>query len=398
MSEADMVHSGESNRARALAGEFQRHFDVEPDGVWRAPGRVNLIGEHLDYNNGLVLPFAIDRSAMVAVRLVPDREESDLTSTWIDPRTGEPARARLVVRDVQPGSVSGWASGPAGVAWALKQAAGVHVPAFELMLDSNVPVGSGLSSSHAVEVAVAMALNDLTNAGLSRRDLARVTQRAENEFVGAPTGIMDQSASLLATSGHAALLDCRTLEVEHIPLQLAEAGLRIVVVDTCVAHSNDDGGYAARRAACERGAAALGVESLGDLPVDADISDLDEATLPRVRHVLRERARVDAGVEHLRAGRWAELGKELTESHNSLRDDYQVSCPELDVAVERMLGAGALGARMTGAGFGGSAIGLVPADDLESVKVEVLAAFDERGWQSPRLFTVLPGPGASRVG
>lgn len=386
----------ENRRVQELTREFDAAFGAEPEGVWRAPGRVNLIGEHLDYNNGLVLPFAIDRSALVAIRLAPGRQEAALISTWSDPSTGERARAAFRPGALEPGDVRGWAAGPAGVAWALAESTGTEIPPFELLLDSTVPVGSGLSSSHAVEVAVALALNDLVGAGLSRRDLARVTQCAENDFVGAPTGIMDQSASLLSTAGHAILLDCRSLEAEYIPLELVGAGLRLLVVDTRVAHSNDDGGYAARRAACERGAEQLGVGSLGELPVDADISALSGETRRRVRHVLSERARVDQAVQNLREHRWAALGENLTASHVSLRDDYEVSCPELDTAVESLLGAGALGARMTGAGFGGSAIGLVREADVGTASSAVVDAFGERSWGRPRVFEVLPGPGASR--
>lgn len=386
----------QAQQVQDLAREFEAAFGAGPDGLWRAPGRVNLIGEHLDYNNGLVLPFAIDRSALVAVRLTPGSQESRLISTWVDPSTGERARAAFRPEALEPGNLHGWAAGTAGVVWALQKHAGTRIPPFDLLVDSTVPVGSGLSSSHAVEVAVALAFNDLIEAGLSRRDLARITQRAENDFVGAPTGIMDQSASLLSKAGHAVLLDCRSLEAEYIPLDLVAAGLRLLVVDTRVTHSNDDGGYAARRAACERGAEQLGAGSLGELPLDADISALTGETGRRVRHVLSERARVDDAVRNLRAGRWAALGENLTASHVSLRDDYEVSCPELDTAVESLLGAGALGARMTGAGFGGSAIGLVREADVGTASSAVVDAFGERSWGRPRVFEVLPGPGASR--
>lgn len=389
--------SADQKRAAELTEAFRELFGEAPDGVWRAPGRVNLIGEHLDYNNALVLPFAIDRSAMVAVRLLPEGSSCELVSTWMDPVTGEQARAEFNPRELRPGVVTGWASGPAGVVWALEQSTGVEIPPFQLLLDSTVPVGSGLSSSHAVEVSVALALAELTGAAVDRRDLARITQQAENQFVGAPTGIMDQSASLFSTAGHAILLDCRTLESEQIPLPLEESGFRLLVVDTGVSHSNDDGGYAARRAACEQAAEFLGVDSLGELPLDTDLSQLPQEILPKARHVLSERARVDAAVEHLRSGRWEKLGAELSGSHASLRDDYQVSCAELDVAVESMLGAGALGARMTGAGFGGSAIGLLQAADVAQVTDAVNAAFQEAGWAPPRVFTVLPGGGADRV-
>lgn len=387
----------ERQRAGRLVELFQDAMGATPHGVWSAPGRVNLIGEHLDYNNGLVLPFAIDRSAMVAVRVVGQGQRCRLVSTWVDPSTGQSARAQVDLDQLRPGSATGWSAGIAGVMWALRETTGMPVPACDVLVDSTVPVGSGLSSSHAVEVAVALAVAELMNAPVNRRDLARITQRAENDFVGAPTGIMDQSASLLCTTGHMILLDCRTLFAEQIPLPVEQAGLRMMVVDTRVTHSNDDGGYAARRAACEQAAAMLGVESLGELPVDADLSALPDDVLPKARHVLSERARVNAAVEHVRAECWQALGEELTRSHVSLRDDYQVSCPELDTAVDTMMAAGALGARMTGAGFGGCAIGLVKGEDLPRVQTAVVDAFADARWREPRIFTVLPGSGASRV-
>lgn len=387
----------EHGRATALSHSFSEFFGAPADGLWRAPGRVNLISEHLDYNNGLVLPFAINRSAVLGIRLIPESNTSEVVSTWVDPATGNQAHDTFRMDRLAPGGVTGWASGLAGVAWALQQTTGAPVPAFQALVDSNVPVGSGLSSSHAVEVSLALALAELTGADVDRRDLARITQRAENDFIGAPTGIMDQSASLLSTAGHAILLNCRTLETEHIPLPLEQAGVRLMVVDTRVAHRNNDGGYAARRNACEESARLLGVETLGDVPTGTDLSELPEHLRPKARHVLNERARVQTAVNCLRAGDWAGLGHALNESHESLRDDYNVSCPELDLAVETMQKAGALGARMTGAGFGGSAIGLFCDADIPQAKTAVKEAFAHAKWVEPRLFTVLPGPGADRL-
>ncbi|MFI7580575.1 galactokinase [Kocuria kalidii] len=394
-------------RARQLARRFAGVFGHAPDGVWRAPGRVNLIGEHTDYNDGFVLPFALDRSAMVAVRLRRPEEPGpdggaaghdvvDLASTWTPDGTGL-SRARLRVADLVPGAVAGWGAYPAGVVHVLSGPDGVRVPGFELLLDSTVPVGAGLSSSHAVEVATIVALDDLLALGLDRPAMARLTQRAENEFVGAPTGIMDQSASLRGRAGAALFLDCRSLEAELVPLPLAEHGLTVLVVDTRVAHSHADGGYAARRAACERGAAALGVGSLRDVPRDTDLGALDEETARRVRHVLTENDRVLETVERLRAGDVTGIGELLAASHASLRDDYEVSCPELDLAVDTARGAGAVGARMTGGGFGGSAIALVPADAAERIAATVAEAFARAGHRAPDAFLVAPGDGAGRV-
>ncbi|MET4061675.1 galactokinase [Arthrobacter sp. UYP6] len=390
-------------RAETLARRFAEIYGSEPDGVWRAPGRVNLIGEHTDYNNGFVLPFAIDRSALVAVRLrrpggdpkVPDGVVR-LASTYA-PKARRLSRARFRIRGLAPGSADGWAAYPAGVVYAL-QTAGYPVPAFDLLLDSTVPVGAGLSSSHAVEVAVIVALNDLLGLELERAEMARLTQYAENRFVGAPTGIMDQSASLMGREGSALSLDCRNLEAETVPLPLAEHGLAVLVMDTRVAHSHSDGGYSARRASCERGAAVLGAESLRDVPAGADMSGLDEETRRRVQHVVGENQRVRQTAAELHAGRMDALGHLLTASHASLRDDFDVSCAELDLAVDTALTAGALGSRMTGGGFGGSAIALIRCADEEQVRTAVLKAFRSRGFREPVLFTVLPAAGAGRVG
>ncbi|MFI7742743.1 galactokinase [Kocuria rhizosphaericola] len=396
-------------RADALARRFTEVYGRAPDGVWRAPGRVNLIGEHTDYNDGYVLPFAIDRSALVAVRLRrPDEvvrdgdgaaaasDVVDLASTY-DPDGSGLSRARFRVPGLAPGAVAGWGAYPAGVVHVLGSLDGVEVPGVELLLDSTVPVGAGLSSSHALEVATIVALDDLLGLGLERPAMARLTQRAENEFVGAPTGIMDQSASLLGRAGAALFLDCRTQESELVPLPVAEHGLTVLVVDTGVAHSHADGGYGARRASCERGAAALGVASLRDVPEQADLSALDGETVRRVRHVLSENRRVLEAVERLRAGDVRGVGNLLAASHASLRDDYEVSCPELDLAVDTALAAGAVGARMTGGGFGGSAIALVPAAQGEQVRSAVAEAFAAGGHRAPDVFAVVPGEGAGRV-
>jgi len=397
----------ERARAERLTRRFIELYGHVPHGVWRAPGRVNLIGEHTDYNNGFVLPFAIDRAAMVAVRLKESSDSAahsaDLASTYA-PDGGGLTKASFTIADLAPGSVDGWGAYPAGVVHVLAGLDGIDVPGFELLLDSTVPVGAGLSSSHAVEVAMIVALNDLLGLGLSHPDLARLTQRAENEFVGAPTGIMDQSASLMGRAGGALFLDCRTLEAQVVPLPLAEHGLSVLVIDTKVAHSHAHGGYAARRASCERAAATLGVTSLRDLSTTADdaapapfLDALDVETARRVRHLLTENRRVLETVERLRHGDLNGVGKLLTESHVSLREDYQVSCAELDLAVASALNAGALGARMTGGGFGGSAIALFHAVQLDQIRGAVLSAFAAHELQTPDIFTVLPADGARRI-
>ncbi len=363
--------------------------------MWAAPGRVNLIGEHTDYNDGFVLPVALDRTTLAAVRRRPD----GTVRAW----TTRPGAARRPVtvslRDARPGGVPGWAAYPVGVLWALREP-GADVPGVDLCVDSDVPVGAGLSSSAALECAVALGVAELLGLGWDRPTLARLARRAENDFVGAPTGIMDQMAALCAVAGSAVFLDCRTLATEPVPLGLAAQGLALVVVDTRAPHALVSGAYADRRAACQRAAAVLGVPALRDATpaeVAAARDRLGAVDHRRARHVTTENERVQAAVALLRAGQAAGLGPLLDASHASLRDDFEVSCPELDLAVAAARDAGALGARMTGGGFGGSAVALVPAGAVEGTAAAVAAAFAGAGFADPEVFAVVPAAGARRV-
>jgi len=380
-------------RDDARAG-FEAVFGRAADGLWSAPGRVNLIGEHTDYNEGFVLPFAIDRRTVVALGVRDDRRVR-VASTFAD------ELAEIDLDALAPNALGGWSAYPLGVAWAFSEFGADlgAVPGVDLFIDSDVPVGAGLSSSAAIESAVALALNDVWRLGLDRRTLARVGQRAENVAVGAPTGIMDQSASLLGQADHAVFLDCRTLESELVPLGLEEAGLAILVIDTGVKHSHATGGYGERRAACERGAAALGLSSLRDATVD-DLPRaqqlLDDVTFRRIRHVITENQRVLDTVATLRAEGAVAIGGLLDASHRSMRDDFEISVPELDLAVESAVAAGALGARMTGGGFGGAAIALVRLGDLSRVQVAVDNAFGEHAFGQPDTFVVTASDGAAR--
>lgn len=380
-------------RDDARAG-FEAVFGRAADGLWSAPGRVNLIGEHTDYNEGFVLPFAIDRRTVVALGVRDDRRVR-VASTFAD------ELAEIDLDALAPDALGGWSAYPLGVAWAFSEFGADlgAVPGVDLFIDSDVPVGAGLSSSAAIESAVALALNDVWRLGLDRRTLARVGQRAENVAVGAPTGIMDQSASLLGQADHAVFLDCRTLESELVPLGLAEAGLAILVIDTGVKHSHATGGYGERRAACERGAAALGLSSLRDATVD-DLPRaqqlLDDVTFRRIRHVITENQRVLDTVATLRTEGAVAIGELLDASHRSMRDDFEISVPELDLAVESAVTAGALGARMTGGGFGGAAIALVRLGDLSRVQVAVDNAFGEHAFGQPDTFVVTASDGAAR--
>ncbi|MCB5291654.1 galactokinase [Arthrobacter sp. SO3] len=379
--------------ARQLAARFDSVFGSAPDGVWQAPGRVNLIGEHTDYNEGFVLPFAIDRTARVAVRLRPDAGIR-LLSTF-----GNQGLTTADAGSLARGTARGWTKYPLGVLWALQQC-GLPVRGLDLLLDSDVPRGAGLSSSHAIECAVISAFNELSGAGLEVQDMVLATQRAENDFVGAPTGIMDQSASLRGAAGHALFLDCRDQRVRLVPFDAEGAGLVLLVIDTKVSHSHADGGYASRRAACELGAEVLGVKALRDVGLE-DLEEasglLDPVTFRRVRHVVTENERVLRTVGLLESTGPAAIGPLLDASHASMRDDFEISCPELDLAVEAARSAGALGARMTGGGFGGSAIALTPASAEQGVRAAVEHAFAAAGYTAPAIFRVRPAAGAMRL-
>lgn len=389
--------------ARALFADLTGRT---PEGVWSAPGRVNLIGEHTDYNDGFVLPFAIPHRTVAAVGRRDDRRIR-VASTFAD----EPVEVSLDdLDDLFPTPtgtaprVPEWAAYPLGVAWALRQADGISTSAaagtgLDIAIASDVPVGAGLSSSAAIEGATASALNDLWDAGLDRIALARVGRTAENEAVGAPTGIMDQMASMLGEPDAAIFLDCRSLDANLVQVGIAEAGLAILVMDTRVKHAHSTGGYGERRAACERGAAIMGVPSLrdvavGDLPRAEEL--MDDVTFRRVRHVVTENQRVLDTVRVLREDGARSIGDLLVASHASMRDDFEISVPELDTAVEAALAAGALGARMTGGGFGGAAIALIEQDSVQQVTDAVTAAFAASGFTAPVIFTVTPAAGAHR--
>ncbi|NTV39040.1 MAG: galactokinase [Demequinaceae bacterium] len=378
----------------SLLAAFFLIYGHDASGVWSAPGRANLIGEHTDYNNGFVLPFAIDARTWCAARL-NHRGELRIASTALSSRHSVP------VRDLASASFTGWAGYALGVAWAIQES-GIDLdgaPGVDLLVDSTVPLGAGLSSSAALESAVAVTLNDLWDLNLDRMDLAKIGQRAENGAVGAPTGIMDQVASLYGQAQHAVLLDCTSLTTTPVPLGLDASGLALLVIDSRVKHAHADGGYASRRASCESGARALGVASLRELGAD-DIAragtTLDTETFRRVRHVITENDRVLAAVELLAHSGPAAIGDLLLASHASMRDDFEISVPEIDVAVEASVGAGALGARLTGGGFGGSAVALVPLDRVAAVTEGVRSAYEASHFATPAILPVSPSDGARR--
>ncbi|MFJ9585513.1 galactokinase [Streptomyces acidicola] len=390
------AEAGAEAGASAVAERFRDQYGAEPEGVWAAPGRVNLIGEHTDYNDGFVMPFALPHTTIAAVSR---RTDGILRLHSADVEGGA---VELTLDSLAPESDRNWTAYPAGVVWALREAGHTAITGADIHLASTVPTGAGLSSSAALEVVVALALNDLYELGLRGWQLARLCQRAENVYVGAPTGIMDQTASACCEAGHALFLDTRDLSQRQIPFDLAAEGMRLLVVDTQVKHAHSDGEYGKRRAGCEKGAALLGVDALRDVPyaeLDAALARLgDEEEVRRlVRHIVTENERVERVVSLLEAGGTRAIGPVLVEGHASLRDDFRISCPELDLVVDTSLGAGAVGARMTGGGFGGSAIVLIEAADEETVTKAVEEAFATAGFTAPRVFAAVPAAGARRL-
>lgn len=385
----------ESNgRTTEIVDQFNIRFGVRPAGVWAAPGRVNLIGEHTDYNQGFVLPFAIDRRAAVALRTRDDgvvRVASTLSDEIVE----------LATSAVRPGSLRGWSAYPLGVAWALARETGAALTGFDLLIDSDIPSGAGLSSSAAIECATAAALNQLWRTNLNRKELARIGQITENAVVGAPTGILDQAASMLGQRDAAVYIDCRSMETRTVRLGLSAQQLEVLVIDTKVSHEHATGGYAARRESCELAARELQVDSLRDLGV-ADLprirASLDDETFRRVRHIVTESARVLKVVALLERERPHAIGTSLNASHASMRDDFEISVPELDLAVAVSQANGAVGARMTGGGFGGSAIALVPRSARGAIEDAVADAFAQHGCRQPELFVVTPSDGATMDG
>lgn len=382
-----------------LTASFTELYGAAPEGIWAAPGRVNLIGEYTDFNDGFVMPLALPHTARAAVARHTDGELR-LHSTDVPGGV-----VQLRVDELAPHSGHGWAAYPAGVVWALREA-GHPVTGADIQLTSTVPTGAGLSSSAALEVVTALALNDLFGLGLTAAELAVLAQRAENAFVGVPCGVMDQMASACCTEGHALHLDARDLTQRQVPFDLAAHGLQLLVVDTRVKHALGDGAYAERRAACEEGARVLGIRTLRELPYEglgAGLDTLaaagaDESVVRCVRHVVSDNQRVEQVITLLDAGDVRAAGPVLTAGHVSLRDDLRVSCVELDLVVETANAAGALGARMTGGGFGGSAIVLVEEAQADTVTKSVLEAFASAGYAAPGVFPAVPSAGARRLG
>jgi len=368
---------------------FETTYGSAPSGAWFAPGRINVIGEHTDYNDGFVLPFALDRGVAAAASLAEDgrvdlvSEQVGYESFEVEGLNGPGLRhARSAI----------WAA----------TTAGMEIPGLKVYASTTVPMGAGLSSSSAFICALLMAVNDLTGRGEEAQALALTAQRAETDGVGVPIGVMDPMVSMMSQPGHALFLDCESLQFEHVPFGATTPGAdtEILIVDTRTERNLLAGEYGKRRQDCRRATSALGLDSLraassGLLEERSEV--LDEVSLRRARHVVTENARVLETVRRLREDDMAGVGRLLDDSHSSLADDFEVSSPALDLAVEVCRETGAYGARLTGAGFAGCVIGLFPSGSLPAVDAMMTKAFSARGLSQPRVFPGISGPGAGRV-
>jgi galactokinase len=373
-----------------LADRFAVRFGSTPDGVWRAPGRVNLIGEHTDYNDGYALPFAIQLEMRVAAR---QRGDDVVSCSSVEMGDGPVVR----ISELSRSSARGWWSYVHGVVKEVALDTGSET-GVDLLLSSTVPVGAGLSSSAALECAVAVAMRDLSSAELSPSELALVAQRAEAEYAGVPCGVMDQMAAMFGREGSALLLDARTLAVDPVPFPPPE--IRAIVIDTRTPRTLAAGAYAERRSACEVGARLLSARALRDVTLEQlerARPRLEEVVYRRARHVVTENQRVLDAAKALRSADLDRLADAMAASHRSLREDFEVSTLELDLAVEAAAHGGAVGARMTGGGFGGSAIALVPADHVGDVEDAVVRAFHDENLRAPLVIEVHTADGAARL-
>lgn len=374
-----------------LRSDFTALFGQVPEIIGEAPGRVNLIGEHVDYCDGFVMPFAINDRTYAAINRRSDRKIRIASAQ----RPDEVIETSL--DQLSPDKAGDWERYILGVIWAF----GDHITTgLDILVDGRVALGAGLSSSAALECSIAIALNQLFAVDLPLPDLARLAQKSENDFVGMPCGIMDQSVSLMAKAGSALLLDCRDLSTEQIPFDLASSGLELLIIDTRAHHALVDGGYAERRASCESAAAKLGIKALRDSSIsqlENSRAKLTELEYMRAEHVVNDIERVHQCVTYLKRSDFKSVGEILTQSHVSLRDLFEISCPELDLAVATALANNSLGGRMIGGGFGGSAIALFKVTDIEQAKIAIAAAFETAGFLEPRFFTSLPSSGAVTI-
>ncbi|MFK7850490.1 MAG: galactokinase [Akkermansiaceae bacterium] len=377
--------------AREAREKFSERFGGEATLVAIAPGRVNLIGEHIDYCDGFVLPFAIERYVVIAA--APNGTDEAKVATAFDDEG-----AIFSVGDEQVIGLPKWSNYLRGVVHGFHKR-GIQTPGFDAFIVSSLPGGAGLSSSAALECAVATLLEGLTGMSLDTREKALLAQKAEHDFAGVPCGIMDQFASSFGRSGQFVLIDCRSTETQMVPFE--DPALSLLVSNTKVSHELSDGGYAARRRSTELGLEAIGKASwrevfLGDLEMLE--SSMDAVTFRRSCHVIGEIARTIDAVEALQNGDFEQLGELMYASHVSLRDDFEVSCPELDhlVAKAVQIGneGGVIGSRMTGGGFGGSTVTLCKTAKAEAIATEFAASYETEFGFAPEIFVTRPADGA----
>ncbi|GAB3494532.1 galactokinase [Flexivirga lutea] len=379
----------------ALAARFRSLYDAEPDGLWAAPGRVNIIGEHTDYNGGFVLPIALAQHTVAAVRRRDDTLVRVASASMDDG-----AVATVELTDVTEDGDYGWAAYVVGVGWAAARR-DLPVTGLDIALDSNVPVGAGLSSSAALSCVTARAWSDLLGWQLDEETVADLGRDAENEIAGAPTGLMDQLASVCGQEAHAMQIDTRAVAITQLPFDLPAAGLSLLVIDSRSEHSHTGGEYAERRQSSHEAALRLGVHELRDVPLESLATTLDK--LPpllrrRARHVVTDSARVEQAARLLLAGDdLRRIGPLLNDSHASMRDDYEITVPSVDTLQEAAVAAGAHGARMTGGGFGGCVIALVDHDDAATVADACVAATARGGFPAPAVFEAVASGGAARI-
>lgn len=381
--------------AAHASGEFEKAYQRKPRWLAAAPGRVNLIGEHTDYNDGFVLPMAIERYTVIAA----DRPTNGTNQIQLRSTHGDKPVTLDLKQPLQPLGKGIWANYPAGVVAGFAKR-GIPVEGFDALVHSNVPLGGGLSSSAALEVATATLLEAMTGKKLDLVEKTLLCQKAEHEFAGVPCGIMDQFISVMGRKDHALLLDCRSRKPEFVPM--ADPAIAVLIVNTNVKHELSGGEYAQRRQQCETAAKILGVPSLRDATgeqLEQAKNKLDEVVFRRARHIIGEIERTVHAAEGFRASNWPTVGQLMYASHDSLRDDYEVSCAELDAVVEiaSSIGAkgGVIGCRMTGGGFGGCAVALVKTESVDAISQKISTDYQQRTGINATMFVSRPGQGAT---
>jgi len=384
-----------SDLGKEVAAKFAQIYGRQPQWIAAAPGRVNVIGEHTDYNDGFVFPMAIDRYAVIAAAPAAGTRVQMQTTAGNQPATID------LDQPLKPAPRGTWYNYPLGVIAGFA-ARGVKIPGFDALIHSTVPLGGGLSSSAALEVSTATLLESITGTKLDPVDKALLCQKAEHDYAGMPCGIMDQFISVMGRENHILLLDCRTRKTELVPMN--DASVALLITNTNVKHELTGGEYSTRRSQCEQAAAALNLKSLrdADMPkLEAGKGKMDPVTYRRARHVIGEIERTTAAAKETKASNWAKVGELMYASHASLRDDYEVSCSELDAVVEIAQGigqqGGVYGCRMTGGGFGGCTVALVKASSVQAISDRIASEYEKRTKIKPTLFVSRPAAGATVI-